>query len=178
MLCCHSNATRAPIANPPNSAQLGGIPYHSPSYIRVRAIVWACGRGQTHRYTHRRAWRQYISCRLRLTRNVMTISQSKCKVSTKSDTQGLLTLQITVSCCYTLLNFSLLSTDVSNFISQIAMFILYSRFRILTYPENCLLSLQILSVKSAFQNCYEMDKDVEMALQLTSSQRQKISKVK
>jgi len=27
--CCHSNATRAPIANPPNSAQLGGIPYHS-----------------------------------------------------------------------------------------------------------------------------------------------------
>ena len=29
-LCCHSNATRAPIANPPNSAQLGGIPYHSP----------------------------------------------------------------------------------------------------------------------------------------------------
>jgi len=29
-LCCHSNATRAPIANPPNSAQLRGIPYHSP----------------------------------------------------------------------------------------------------------------------------------------------------
>ena len=29
-LCCHSNATRAPIANPPKSAQLGGIPYHSP----------------------------------------------------------------------------------------------------------------------------------------------------
>jgi len=27
--CCHSNATRAPIANPPNLAQLGGIPYHS-----------------------------------------------------------------------------------------------------------------------------------------------------
>ena len=25
-LCCHSNATRAPIANSPNSAQLGGIP--------------------------------------------------------------------------------------------------------------------------------------------------------
>jgi len=25
-----SNATRAPVANPPNSAQLGGIPYHSP----------------------------------------------------------------------------------------------------------------------------------------------------
>ena len=27
--CCHSNATCAPIANPPNSAQLGGICYHS-----------------------------------------------------------------------------------------------------------------------------------------------------
>jgi len=26
-LCCHSNATCAPIANPPNSAQLGGILY-------------------------------------------------------------------------------------------------------------------------------------------------------
>ena len=50
--CCHSNATCAPIANPPNSAQLGGIPYHSQSYIRVRAIVWACGRGQTHTDRH------------------------------------------------------------------------------------------------------------------------------
>jgi len=29
MLCCHSNATHAPIANPPNSAQLGDSPYHS-----------------------------------------------------------------------------------------------------------------------------------------------------
>jgi len=48
-LCCHSNATRALIANPPNSAQLGGITYHSPSYIQVRAIVWAYDRGQTHR---------------------------------------------------------------------------------------------------------------------------------
>jgi len=28
--CCHSNETRAPIANPPNSAQLKGTPYHSP----------------------------------------------------------------------------------------------------------------------------------------------------
>jgi len=27
---CHSNTTRAPIANLPNSPQLGGIPYHSP----------------------------------------------------------------------------------------------------------------------------------------------------
>jgi len=29
-LCCHSNATRAPIANPPNIAQLGGSLYHAP----------------------------------------------------------------------------------------------------------------------------------------------------
>jgi len=29
-LCCHSNATRAPIANPPNSAQLEGSLYHAP----------------------------------------------------------------------------------------------------------------------------------------------------
>ena len=36
-LYCHSNATRAPIANPPNSAQLGGNHYHSPSYIQVLA---------------------------------------------------------------------------------------------------------------------------------------------
>jgi len=28
-LCCHSNTTRAPIANPPNSAQLGGSLYHA-----------------------------------------------------------------------------------------------------------------------------------------------------
>jgi len=49
----YSNATRAPIANPPNSAQIGGIPTIPPSYIRVRAIVWACGRGQTDRHTQR-----------------------------------------------------------------------------------------------------------------------------
>jgi len=28
-LWCHSNETRAPIATPPNSAQLDGTPYHS-----------------------------------------------------------------------------------------------------------------------------------------------------
>jgi len=27
-LCCRSNETRSPIANPPDSAQLGGTPYH------------------------------------------------------------------------------------------------------------------------------------------------------
>jgi len=30
-LCCHSNETRGPIANPPSSTQLRGTPYHSPN---------------------------------------------------------------------------------------------------------------------------------------------------
>jgi len=51
-LCCHSNESRVPIANSPNSAQLGGTLYISPSYIRVCAVVWARGDGQTHRQTH------------------------------------------------------------------------------------------------------------------------------
>ena len=42
-LCCHSNETRTPIANPPNSAQLGG------TYMRVRAV---CGEGKTHTQRH------------------------------------------------------------------------------------------------------------------------------
>jgi len=51
-LCCHSNETRAPIANPPNSAQSESTPIpFPPSYIRVRAVVWECGEGQTD--THR-----------------------------------------------------------------------------------------------------------------------------
>jgi len=41
----------APVANPPNSAKLGGAPPTvTPSYIRVRA-VWASGRGQIDRQT-------------------------------------------------------------------------------------------------------------------------------
>jgi len=50
-----------------------------PRYIRVRAAVWAYGRGQTHRQTHRRAWPQYILRRLRLTQNVITYTQAKHK---------------------------------------------------------------------------------------------------
>ena len=41
---------RAPIANPPNSAQLEGTSYHSPCYIRVHAVVWM--RWGTDRQTH------------------------------------------------------------------------------------------------------------------------------
>jgi len=37
-LCCHSNETRTPTANPPNSAQLEGTPTISPSYIQVHAV--------------------------------------------------------------------------------------------------------------------------------------------
>jgi len=52
-VCCHSNETRVPIANLPNSAQLEGTPTISPSYIRVRTVVWECSEGQTDRQTHR-----------------------------------------------------------------------------------------------------------------------------
>jgi len=45
-LCC-----RAPIANPPNSAQLGITPTILPSYIRVRAVVRECSEGQTDAHT-------------------------------------------------------------------------------------------------------------------------------
>ena len=46
-----SNETHALIANPPNSAQLGAVPTTHSSYIRVRAVVWTCGCGQTQTYT-------------------------------------------------------------------------------------------------------------------------------
>jgi len=42
---------RAPIANPLNSAQLRAASTTPPSYIRVRAVVWAYGRAQTDRHT-------------------------------------------------------------------------------------------------------------------------------
>ena len=58
-LCCHDNETRATIANPLNSAQLGGTPTIPPSYIRVRAVVRECGKGQTDRHTDARD--QYTS---------------------------------------------------------------------------------------------------------------------
>jgi len=41
----------APIANPPDSAQLGGTPTIPQTYIRVHAVVSECGRGQTRRHT-------------------------------------------------------------------------------------------------------------------------------
>jgi len=71
-LCCHSNETRAPIANLPNSAQLGGIPFHSPE-LHPGPCNGVGMRPRTDRQTHRRAWPQYISRRLRLTRNVIRL---------------------------------------------------------------------------------------------------------
>jgi len=51
---CHSNATRAPIANPPNSAQLGGSLYHAPKLHP--GLCSSVGVGpRTDRQTHRRA---------------------------------------------------------------------------------------------------------------------------
>jgi len=55
-----------------HNAQLGGTPYHSPTYSCVRAVVWECGEGQTHR----RPWPMYISPRVHLTWNVKR--QSEC----------------------------------------------------------------------------------------------------
>jgi len=43
---------------------IGAVPTIRPSYIRVRAVVWSCGHGQTHRHTDRRARPLYISRRL------------------------------------------------------------------------------------------------------------------
>jgi len=67
-LCCHSNATGAPIANPPNNAQLGGSLYdaaklHPGPCSSVAIWPW------TDRQTHRRLWPQYILRRLRLTQH-------------------------------------------------------------------------------------------------------------
>ena len=69
-VCCHSNETRALITNPPTSAQLKGISYHSPNLhpgpcSSVRMWRW------TDRHTHRLPCSIYISPRLRLTRNVI-----------------------------------------------------------------------------------------------------------
>jgi len=70
-LCCHRNATGAPISNPLNSAQLGWTPYHSPKLHPGPCRSDGMRRG-TDRHTdrHRRAWAIYISRRLRFTPNV------------------------------------------------------------------------------------------------------------
>ena len=71
-LCCHSNDTRVPITNQPNSTQLGSTPTIPQRYIQVHAVVWKCGEGQTDTQTNRRPWPTYISLRLCFTRNVIS----------------------------------------------------------------------------------------------------------
>jgi len=68
-LCCHSNETHAPIANPSNNAQLQGTAYHSPKLHSGPCSSMGM-RPRTDR--HRRVWPIYISRRLRLMRNVTT----------------------------------------------------------------------------------------------------------
>jgi len=75
-LCCHGNENRAPIANPPHptNAQLDGTPTIPLTYIRVRAVVWECGEGETDRHRHKTAMTNIyrpILPRLRLTAIVM-----------------------------------------------------------------------------------------------------------
>jgi len=69
---CHSNKTRASIANPPNTAQLEGTLTIPPSYIRVRAIVWECGEEQKD--TDRQTQTHYTFRLDFLTRNVIKIT--------------------------------------------------------------------------------------------------------
>jgi len=54
----------------PNSAQLGFTPTIPQSYIRVRAVVCECGKGQTDTKIHRWSWPLYVSLRLCLARDV------------------------------------------------------------------------------------------------------------
>jgi len=59
-VCCHSNETCAPIANPPNNAQLTRTPYHSSKLHPGPCSSVGMRRGtdrQTHRHTDGR--RQY-----------------------------------------------------------------------------------------------------------------------
>jgi len=85
-----------PIANPPNSAQPGGIPYHSPKLhpgpcnsvgMRPRTVT------QTDR--HRSRWPQYILRRLPLTRNVKR--EKKTNLTKEIHTYTLYTVMTTLS---------------------------------------------------------------------------------
>jgi len=69
-LCCHSNATRAAIVNPPNSAQLGGSLHHAPK-LHPGPCSSVGVRPRTDRQTHRCAWPQYILHHLWLMQNVI-----------------------------------------------------------------------------------------------------------
>ena len=80
-LCCHSNKTRAPVANTPNNAQLEGTHTIPPSYVRVRAVVWECSEGQADRQTHRRPCPIHISPQLCLMQNVINCDDMQCMLT-------------------------------------------------------------------------------------------------
>jgi len=64
-------ATRAPIANPPNSAQVGGSLYSTMPPIKLHPRPCSSvGVPRTAEDRHTDAWPQYILGRLRLTQNV------------------------------------------------------------------------------------------------------------
>jgi len=60
-LCCHSSATRAPIGNPPNDAQLGCIPYHF-SKLHLDPFSSVGMQPQTDRHTDTDARDHYAFC--------------------------------------------------------------------------------------------------------------------
>jgi len=63
--CCHSNDTRAPIANPPNSARLEGTPILFLQVTSGSVKQWGMRRG-TDRYTHKQTDRRPWHYRFRL----------------------------------------------------------------------------------------------------------------
>jgi len=101
-LCCYSNETRALIANPPNSAQLGGHPYYSPTYIRVHAVVLECGDGQTDRHTDRQTHVTNIHF-------VSSMTHAKCNKTTHASRVSIL---ISYYC-----NVALLCRQLTNYLS-------------------------------------------------------------
>jgi len=82
-LCCHSNATRAPIANPTNSAQLGGSLYHAPK-LRPGpcSIVGVRPRSDRHTQTHRQTDRQKRVTTIHFASSTTHVYSSYCHVWT------------------------------------------------------------------------------------------------
>jgi len=75
VLCCHNNETRAPIANPPNSAQLESTPFHSPK-LHLGPFVSVGMRRGTHTHTQMHVtYMHFTSSTLRLTRNVIMLAR-------------------------------------------------------------------------------------------------------
>jgi len=74
----HSNETRTPVAYPPSSAQLDSTPYHCPMlHPGPCSRVWMQRGTDKDIQTHRPPWPIYISPRLRLTRDVITVYERK-----------------------------------------------------------------------------------------------------